>query len=169
MRLDLETLRQQHPKLPDETASGYSQCAALALQRRHLPGVVAAVTADGEPTQATIHWTPRSDTDAEQKDAKRVTEDGAEALALALVKQLWGWTISRRLQQGEAADWLMVDETSHKVALEISGMDDGEVRGRMSGKLEQVQHCLVAPERAACVVCFRGPEVSLQHARGKQP
>lgn len=166
MRLDLETLRQLHPKLSVETASGYAHCAAIALQRHHTPGVSAAVNADAERSDATILWTVRPAEDAEQKDAKRVTEDGAEAVALALVKHAWGWTVSRRLQQGESADWLMIDEASHKVALEVSGTDDGDISGRMSGKLKQVQRCRLAPERVACVVRFRGPEISVQHARG---
>src|SRR5690606_3816076 len=114
VRLDLETLRQLHPKLSVETASGYAHCAAIALQRHHTPGVSAAVNADAERSDATILWTVRPAEDAEQKDAKRVTEDGAEAVALALVKHAWGWTVSRRLQQGESADWLMIDEASHK-------------------------------------------------------
>lgn len=168
MRLDLESLKRLHPGLPAETASEYAHCGALALQRRHVPGVVAVIAVGTDTLQAAIEWTPRPADDAEQKDANRVTEDGAEAVALALVKHAWGWTVRRRLQQGEFADWLMVDRAKRKVALEVSGMDDGDVSGRMRRKLDQVRQCSVAPERAACVVCFRIPEISVQHARGDE-
>jgi hypothetical protein len=101
--------------------------------------------------------------DAEQLDRHRVTEDGAEALALALVHAARGWVVRRRLQRGDFADWLLVEPSrTHLVALEISGTDDTDDTQRMVDELEQVAKSSAGSQRAACVVRFLDPRVALQ-------
>ena len=85
MKLDLERLREMHPALPLSTAASYARRAALALGRRHESGVEAEVTIDAVSMIATLVWEMRPAADAHQLDYHRVTEDGAEAVALALV------------------------------------------------------------------------------------
>lgn len=81
MRIDLEQLKAIHPRLPRTTAQEYVHRAALALQRRHAPGVEMAVTSGEERTVVTLAWSPRSNVGAEVLDGHRVTEDAAEAVA----------------------------------------------------------------------------------------
>ena len=136
MKLDLERLREMHPALPLSTATSYAHRAALALGRRHEPGASAEVTLDGESVVATLVWEKRPAADALQLDYHRVTEDGAEAVALALVHSSRSWVVLRRLQREEHADWLLRETTSRRlVALEISyhpqsgWFDEGPQRG----------------------------------------
>jgi hypothetical protein len=56
MKLDLERLREMHPALPSATADAYAHRAALALGRRHVPGVAAPVTLDAESLVVTLSW-----------------------------------------------------------------------------------------------------------------
>lgn len=162
MRLDLERLRDVHPSLPEEVAAEFALKAALALQRRHAPGVVARVSVGAESQQATLHWNVRKTNDAMQLDYQRVTEGGAEALALSLVHASRGWVVVRRLQRGEHADWLLREPATRKlVALEVSGTDAADGVARMAQKLEQVGRSKVRV-RAACVVGFLEPHAALE-------
>jgi hypothetical protein len=70
-------------------------------------------------------------------DANRVTELGAEAVALALVHETQGWIARRRLQRGDSADWLLEDESGKLVALEVSGTVVGDAQARLAEKLLQ--------------------------------
>lgn len=160
--LDLSLLKQMHPLLPAATALEYAHRAAIGLGRhRHEPGVVLSAALDGDLKQARLHWVPSPSHDAAQIDRQRVTEDAAEAIALALVHADRGWVVRRRLQRGEFADWLLVDPKRKHVALEVSGIDDGDDGRRLREKIEQVRQTTVAPCRAACVVELATPHATL--------
>jgi len=166
MKLDIEQLHKMHPALPPTTADSYAHRAALALGRRHAPGVVAGVLLDAQLLRATLSWKDRPAADALQLDYHRVTEDGAEAVALALVHASRSWVVLRRLQREEHADWLLRETTTRRlVALEVSGTDEGDSDARLSVKLAQVAQSRVARTRAACVVGFLEPRIALTIAR----
>lgn len=163
MKLDLERLKEIHPVLPAATAAERAHLGALALQRRHAPGVVAEVRLAAASHEATLHWTLRPEADAGQVDPRRMTEDGAEAVALSLIHAERGWVVVRRLAQGEHADWLVREtKTRRLVALEVSGTDDGDGTARMRQKLAQVSQSTAARARAACVVGFLEPHAALE-------
>jgi hypothetical protein len=110
---------------------------------------------------ATLVWEKRPAADALQLDYHRVTEDGAEAVALALVHSSRSWVVLRRLQREEHADWLLRETTSRRlVALEVSGTDEGDEDARLSAKLAQVAQSTAARKRAACVVGFLAPRIA---------
>jgi hypothetical protein len=153
MKLDLTRLREVHPLLPENTAAELVHRAGLALQRRHQPGVSFTAVVDEIMTTGTIDWSACSPDDAELLDRHRVTEDGAEAVALSLVHAELGWTVRRRLQRGEHADWLLRDDRRGLVALEISGTDDGDDAARMKEKLLQVLGHHDAPQRRRPAWC----------------
>jgi hypothetical protein len=111
----------------------------------------------GAAIQASVSWQARPVDAAEMLDRKRVTELGAEAIALVLVHETRGWVVRRRLQEGEFADWLLLDQDGRKVALEVSGTDQESAEGRMCEKLLQVANCTAGETRAACVVRFLEP------------
>lgn len=163
MKLDLERLKEIHPRLPRSTAAEYAYRAALALQRRHAPGVELALREVAASACATLHWTERASVGVDQLDRHRVTEDAAEAVALVLVHASRGWVVSRRLQRGEHGDWLLHDPRAGSlVALEVSGTDDGDAETRMTEKMAQVERSSAAEIRAACVVRFREPCAALE-------
>jgi hypothetical protein len=162
MKLDLDALRMRHPAIPIERAGDLILNAAIALQRRHAPGISMAALVLRERQATTLSWTPRAPADAEQLDEVNATELGAEAIALALVHATHGWMVRRRLQRREYADWLLVDAAGSHVAMEVSGTDDGDAAGRMRDKLDQVSKCVAAPTRVACVVRFLEPTATLE-------
>ncbi len=157
-----------HPLLPTSTAIEYGFRAAVGLERNgHTPGVALATRFDHEEVEALLHWlSPRSG-DAEQLDKNRVTEDAAEAIALAFVHISRGWVARRRAQRGESADWWFHDSEARPVALEVSGIDIGDaglVADRLKAKIKQVQQGKTPNQRAACVVVLSAPAATVATA-----
>ena len=163
MKLDLTELKRMHPLLPAATAAEYAHRAAVGLERhRHVSGVVLATRFDRDRRDATLHWTSPPRGDLEQLDQIRVTEDTAEAVALALVHTARGWVVRRRLQRGEFADWLLHDPTdARSIALEVSGLGNGDASRRLREKLDQAGRAIVASRGAACVVELRLPRATV--------
>jgi hypothetical protein len=154
-----------HPLLPASTAAEYGYRAAVGLERhRHTSGVALTTSIESGTREASLHWTSSSPGGGDQLDRNRITEDAAEAVALALVHVAQGWVVRRRLQRGESADWLLVDSEARLVALEVSGIDEGEVFKRIRVKLEQVRSASIAKQRAACVVELSTPRATIAMA-----
>lgn len=146
-------LRKMHPLLPALTAAEYVHRAALGLERHHHETGIAMLTwIEMVSRDASLHWDRSSSGDVEQLDRIRITEDAAEAIALALVHVVRGWVVRRRLQRGESADWLLRDPEARLVALEISGIDEGDLADRLRVKLAQVRRATFTDHRAACVI-----------------
>jgi hypothetical protein len=83
-------------------------------------------------------------------------------VALALVHASRSWTVLRRLQREEHADWLLRETTTRRlVAIEVSGTDEGDGDARLSAKLAQVAQSTAARKRAACVVGFLEPRIAI--------
>lgn len=155
-------LNRMHPLLPASTAAEYAHRAAVGLERQnHVSGVALATRIENESPEASLHWVRSWAGDAEQLDRHRITEDAAEAVALALVHVTRGWVVRRRLQRGEFADWLLRDSEARLVALEISGVGEGEDSDRLRVKLEQVRRATIAQRRAACIVELEAPRATL--------
>lgn len=161
MVFDLEGVKAMHPRLSEETCHDLAQKAAHALQRHHQPGVSLALEKDTEDAgTATLSWRRRDDAGLQQLDHVKVTEEGAEAIALCFVHRAEGWRVRRRLQRDDFADFLL-EMGPQRLALEVSGTDIGSLRGRMKAKLENVAKARYA-NRAACVVRFAEPRAVFQ-------
>src|SRR6476646_9947904 len=108
MEINLAALREMHPRLPEDLALLMTVRAGLGLQRNG-HGSPVAISLDVEllATQGLLAWLGSDLADLAQHDQHRVTEDGAEAVVLALAHQARGWRVVRRLQQGEHADCLL--------------------------------------------------------------
>lgn len=158
-------LKSMHPLLPASTATEYGHRAAVGLERhRHQPGVALATLIESVAHEAILEWVRSVSSDVEQHDQHRITEDAAEAIALALVYVARGWVVRRRLQRGESADWLLQDPETRLVALEISGIDQGADSDRLRIKLEQVHRATIVNQRAACVVELSAPRATVAMA-----
>ncbi len=166
--IDLDQLRHSHPGLPAGVAEALATYAAIALERRHVPGVELALSIDGARSSEPMTWRPRNAADARMVDARRATEDGAECIALLLASRHRRWRIVRRLQStlGEGADWLMEDpESKRRVVLEISGTDDGPFDRRVRQKRTQAALAERFGSPATCVVRFSDPKASIESQR----
>ncbi len=168
MKLDLTELRKMHPLLPTSTAIEYGHRAAVGLERNgHTPGAALATRFDLEEVEALLHWLSPHPGAVDQLDKNRVTEDAAEAIALAFVHVARGWVARRRAQRGESADWWFHDSEARPVALEVSGIDKGDagvVADRLRTKVKQVQQGKTANQRAACVVVLSAPAATVATA-----
>ena len=164
--IDLARLCEMHPRLPAEMASLMVVRAGLGLQRnRHSSGVDVQVTIEKAVSFSALAW-PLADLGTiEQHDSKRITEDGAEAIALALAYRARAWCVVRRLQQGYFADWIMEyqDKGVKKlVALEVGGTDHSSTKKYLSKKMAQVAQSTDVDQRCAGIVGFQQPEVLLK-------
>jgi hypothetical protein len=84
-----------------------------------------------------LSWPGADLSKVDQHDYNRITEDGAEAVALAFVNRHRAWRVIRRMQREEHADWLLEDAREggrQIVALEISGVDRGSIVARLAEK-----------------------------------
>lgn len=162
MQVDLRLLKHHHPLLPASLVRILAHCAAIALDRqRHEPGIGLQVRLDAFQAEAVLDWDQPRASDVLQFDQYRVTEDGAEAIALSLVSSARGWVVLRRLQRGEFADWLLRDSEGQRIALEVSGIAGSLDMTRLSEKLQQISRARITPLRYACVVAFARPEAAL--------
>jgi hypothetical protein len=173
MEIDLADLREMHPRLPEDLALVMIGRAALSLQKNgHESPVNLRMDVERAVTRGMLSW-PGSDPGfLDQHDSKRLTEDGAEAIALALGHKSRGWRIVRRLQQGEHADWLLEESSAGKslrIALEVSGVARGSITSRLTEKLEEVSRSEDVDQQWAGVVGFQQPVVALRSTEVVSP
>lgn len=163
MDLYLTRLKEMHPLLKSSTADEYAFRAAIGLDRHgHVTGASCSLSLNDVRGQGQLHWSRSTPGDEAQLDYIRVTEDAAEAVTLALVSVAKGWTVRRRLQRGEFADWLLVDQNNNSIALEVSGIDTVDVaQRRLRQKVDQVRQSKNVQVRAASVVELRPPRSRL--------
>ena len=136
--------------LPEDSASALAHRAAVALERRHAPGVHVTGRIRDAAVDEELRWRPRTPAAAAYEDINRVTEEGAEAIGLALACSKCAWRISRRLQArlAEGADWLMVDpSTGSTMVLEIGGTDEQDIDALLVRKIEEA-HVPLFPSAA---------------------
>ena len=158
MRLALHDLFSMHPKLRGHPTD-LSKFGALALQRAgHSSPVRAGVDHGGREDSADIEWLSHDSTLLQVLDEHRITEDGAEAVALAYVNATAGWVVKRRLQRWERADWLLLNE-GRWLALEVSGTAAGDPLARLEDKKKQLSLCSLPAGRLAVVVAFDRPSI----------
>jgi hypothetical protein len=159
--------------LPADCVTPLAHRTAVALERRHRPGVHLTGNVQETAIDEEIHWRPRTPGAATYEDINRVTEEGAEALALALACSKAAWRIERRLQArlAEGADWLLIDPaTGSTVVLEIGGTDERDLDALLALKIEQARRSPFSERGmpAACVVRFLEPSVELWVDNGSQ-
>jgi hypothetical protein len=162
-------LRVMHPRLPFDLALAMVGRAALALERNaHTPGVRLALDLERVLSSGLLSWPGADLNKIDQHDHNRITEDGAEAVALALGHRHRAWRVIRRMQREEHADWLLEDAQQgvrQIVALEISGVDRGSILARLSEKLAQVAKSTDVDQRWAGVVGFEEPTAALHFTK----
>lgn len=158
MRLALHELRSIHTALKGHPID-LAKYGGLALQRAgHVSPVRAEIDHDGVETTGEIEWLIQSMAVLDVLDSHRITEDGAEAIALTYVSCKAAWVVKRRLQRGESADWLLRNESGW-LALEVSGTTAGDPYVRLQEKKQQAAHCSLPASRLAVVVAFGGPSI----------
>lgn len=158
MKLALHELLNVHVALRGHPID-YARSGALALARAGHSSPVRSVTEhDGRSGHAQIEWLEHDPAILGAVDEHRLTEDGAEAVALAYTHAIGRWLVKRRLRRGEYADWLLQME-GRSLALEVSGTTTNDARGRLREKMEQVAHCTLPASRMAVVVGFVQPMI----------
>ena len=146
-----------HPKLFGDPTDR-SRFGALAFQRAgHVSPTQIEINHNKLQAKAEIEWMTQQMNVLEVVARDRVTEYGAEAVALAYVHAKAGWVVKRICRRGESADWLMQSGRAW-LALEISGTASGDALSRLAEKMKQVAQCsLPTNEQLAIVVAFDRP------------
>ena len=169
MEIDLAQLREMHTRLPTDLALVMIGRAALALERNdHVSGVRLSLDLERVLSSGLLSWPGADLGKIDRHDHNRITEDGAEAVALALVHRHRAWRVIRRMQREEHADWLLEDAREGRrqiVALEVSGVDRGSIVARLSEKLTQVAKSIDVDQRWAGVVGFEKPTAALHFTK----
>ena len=172
--LDLNRLREMHPRLPPDVAESIKSRAALGLQRnQHSTGVNLHMAIDSDASSCPLLWSAANLDEAEVHDHNRITEDGAEAIALAVAHRTKTWQVVRRGQSKhkERGDWVLEhvsDGKRRRIVLEVSGVDRGSISARVREKLAQVAKSPIHVfDRCAAVVGFERPEASLKTVKKK--
>ena len=130
MEIDLATLREMHPRLPADLVASIVVRAALGLQRNgHASGVKLDIDVARVQINGYLDWPTADIEKLNQHDHNRVTEDGAEAVALALVYargsgELSGECSGRNMLIGGSKVRPRARQT---IALEVSGVDRGPI------------------------------------------
>jgi hypothetical protein len=163
--IDLESLAVSLG-VPEDTATPLVHRAGLALERRHRPGVHLTGTIRNAGVDEELRWRLRTPGAAGYEDINRVTEEGAEAIGLALACSTCAWRVERRLQArlAEGADWLMTNAaTGATMVLEIGGTDEQDIGALLARKIEQARRSPFAERGtpAACVIRFLEPSVRM--------
>src|SRR5437588_3923617 len=118
MRLVLHDLCSLHPALRGYPIDLFKY-GGLALESAgHASPARTGIDHDGVGATAEIEWLTQGLALLDVLDKNRVTEDGAEAIALSYAHSNAGWVVKRRLQRGESADWLLRSEAGW-LALEV--------------------------------------------------
>jgi hypothetical protein len=169
MLIDLARLREMHPRLPGDLAVVMVTRAALGLERNgHSSRVGVSLDVEHLETAGTLAWPTVDFSRIDQHDHDRITEEGAEAVALVFAHQGRGWRVVRRMQREEHADWLLEElgeDRRRVVALEISGVNRGSIASRLAEKLVQVARSVDVDQRWAGVVGFQKPTAVLRSAK----
>src|SRR5208282_5421795 len=164
--IDLNGLCDMHPRLPGDMAGVMVMRAALGLQRnKHSSGADLQLAIENVVSRCVLTWPVADLGTAKQHDYNRITEDGAEAIALAVAHKARAWRVVRRMQREEHADWLLEhqDKGIRKlVAFEVSGIDRGSIAGRLREKAAQVAKSSDVDQRCAGVVGFERPDAALR-------
>jgi hypothetical protein len=156
-----------HTKLPTDLALYMVGQAAMALERNgHAPGVPISLDLERVLSIGSLSWPHVDMSVIDKHDHNRITEDGAEAVALTLAHRHLAWRVVRRMQRRESADWLLEDTRGNEIALEVSGVDRGQIGARLSEKLRQVARNPDIDQRWASVVGFEKPAVALRSIGG---
>lgn len=158
-----------HARLPTDLALVMVGRAALALERNdHASGVRVSLDLERVVSNGMLSWPGADLSKMNQHDHNRITEDGAEAVALAVAHRHRAWRVIRRMQREEHADWLLEDAQEGKrqvVALEVSGVDRGSIVARIAEKLAQVAKSIDVDQRWAGVVGFEEPVAALRFTK----
>lgn len=163
--IDLDSLAVE-VGLPSEAGSALAYRAVIALQRRHRPGVRLTGEMPGRKLDKELRWKVRDAAASSYEDMNRVTEEGAEAIALALACSDGPLVVERRLQSrlAEGADWLLRDRlTGSRVVLEVGGTDEQDLAALLERKVAQARRSPFSSKSApaACVVRFLEPRAIL--------
>ena len=163
--IDLEELAALTGIAPESAEPLTFRCA-VALERRHRPGAILTGDSNGLELREELRWRQRAPDVVLHEDLNKVTEEGAEAIALAVAALRRSWRVTRRLRSrlAEGADWLLHDPANgSRIILEVGGTDERDVDALLEQKVAQVSRSPFAStsETAACVVRFREPKARL--------
>jgi hypothetical protein len=166
----LSGLHERHVGLTQEVCAANAQAAAVCLDRHHQPPTTVEVVSPERRVRWDLRWEP-ADERARRAwaNADDATEDGACAVAMAVVEVELGLTAIQRAETKTGADYYLGHEGDDTLEtayrLEVAGSDRGDTRSlksRLSRKVRQTRQGKSNLPAIASVVGFRAGEVHLR-------
>lgn len=140
--LVLASITKGHPGLTSEKASALVQAAAVCLHENgHRSGLALQVIASPPSKHALEFDPPTAQARRANADLQEATEDGAMAVAIAVITRITKHRVVLRSRKGTGFDWWLGPSPGvFEARLEISGIlnGPGEVSGRVKEKLKQM-------------------------------
>jgi hypothetical protein len=140
--LVLASIAKGHPGLTLEKAAALVQAAAVCLHENgHRSGVALKVVASPPSAHALEFDAPTAKAKRAHDDLQEATEDGAMAVAIAVVTRVTKHRVVLRSRKGTGFDWWLGPRAGvFEARLEVSGIlhGPGEVNGRVKDKLKQM-------------------------------
>lgn len=163
--LSLESLKDGIPVIPEEAAGFFKQnCMVCFHHTGHASGVNLTFDYDDDSAAVCVHWTGEI-TDqllGAYRDHTRMTDFGACALALLLVRELTEYTAIEQAIIGTTVDYHLGSKNAegdlifnHVARLEVSGIlkenEDNTVQARINRKLKRLKKDGDLPDLIAVV------------------
>lgn len=140
--LVLASISHGHPGLTPEKAAALVQAAAVCLHENgHRSGVELSVVASPPHTHALEFESPTARARRAHADLQEATEDGAVAVAIAVVTRVTKHRVVLRARKGTGFDWWLGPRAGmFEARLEVSGIlsGPGKVSVRVQEKLKQM-------------------------------
>lgn len=140
--LYLDNLKDGVPGITNAIGTFLAEAAGYCLDAQgHQSGVVLKVIGDFE-ADFSLHWTGVIDDKIKKAwaDEKEATEYAATAIAILLVHELTDYFISKRLRQGDRADYFLEkrnisNKNTSSALLEISGIFEEHARNTINARV----------------------------------
>ena len=140
--LVLASIAKAHPGLTPEKAAALVQAATVCLNKNgHRSGVALKVVASPPCTHALEFDSPTAQAKRANADLQEATEDGAMAVAIAVVTRVTKHRAVLRSWKKTGVDWWLGPKAGvFEARLEVSGIlnDPSEVSRRVKQKLKQM-------------------------------
>lgn len=140
--LHLNKLKEGIPGITKAIGAFLAEAAAFCFDAQgHKPGVILKITGDFEE-EFSVFWTDKINKSVKKAwaDKKEATEYAATAIALLLIRELTDFSVSKRLRQGERADYFLEkrnaeNDSTTEAILEVSGIFEEKLSNTVNMRL----------------------------------
>lgn len=171
----IDRLAERHIGLTEAVARYFNECVGVCFHRHQAGPTSLVIRAPETYSRRDLSWTP-PDERTQRAHANRddATRDAAYGVSIAAVEAELGWIATQRAETRTGADYYIAPadkaddlEAAHR--LEVSGTDrgdEGEIRRRLSQKVQQTKDGDAEGPALAVVVGFAAARIAMERVEG---